>query len=113
MGVNGHRVITGCGLKEGRATTKWAAACPYMALLVVWPSAPVKTWVKMLLTICKVLGVFACIIFSPKPFAAKGYSHGGEGMPISIVFEYARLLKPFINDHLAVSQFGIRQVVGV
>ncbi len=113
MAVNVRSIITGSALKAGVLHTMWAAPCTYMPLIYLWATALVKTSVKMRLTICKVLGVFACIVFGPKPFAAKGFNHGGNGMPISIVFKYARLLKPFTNAYLAVSQFGAVQVFWV
>jgi len=108
MGVSVHSIITGSALKAGVLHTLWAAPCTYMPLIGEWATTLVKTSVKMLLSICMVLGVFCRTGFNPKPFTAKGFKKCDNYIPISTPCKIPHLLKPFNYAHLAVSQFGMR-----
>ena len=108
MQVNVRRLITGSALKAGVLHTMGAAPCTYMPLIGEWATTLVKTSVKMLLSICMVLGVFCRTGFNPKPFTAKDFKKCDNYIPISTPCKKPHLLKPFKYAHLAASQVGMR-----
>ena len=57
--------------------------------------------------------VFGCLILPPKPLVVKGLGGGRVYHAKQRHFTNPYLLKPNICGLLAVSQFGMRQVVGV
>ena len=54
------------------------------------------------------LSMVGCTAFYPKPFAVKGLTEWTGCMQISLLYKTNFLLKPFINVHLAFSEFGMR-----
>ena len=63
----------------------------------------------MLQGICTFLAVFACTIFSPKPFVARGFINFAGYMQISTLLKISVLLKPCIYGHWAAYQIGVVQ----
>jgi len=112
MAVNFYRIMGGLQQKVTGVFYGQGTQCPYTSLMSP-KSLCVKTLAKMLQGILVLLDFFTCTVIGPKPFTVKGCIKLDSCMQISTKFKTAILLKPFINDHLAVSQLGMRQVFWV